>query len=184
MSAIASRRVAGGRRLAAALLAVAAVSAAAPVGARAQRGGPPPSAADRQRLEAQVQPRLGEVVRRRLRLTDEQAARLSATNRQFQGQRQQLALQERELRGELRRQLSADSAADQNRVGALIDDAIRLQRKRLDLVEAEQRELAKFLSPVQRARYLTLQEQLRRRVDELRQGDAARRRRRVGGIGP
>jgi Spy/CpxP family protein refolding chaperone len=63
--------------------------------------------------------------------------------------------------------MSAD-AANQQKVAGLLDQLMRLQRQRLDLVEGEQRELAKFLTPVQRAKYLGLQNQLRQRMQELR----------------
>jgi hypothetical protein len=48
---------------------------------------------------------------------------------------------------------------------------VQAQRKRADLLEAEQKELAGFLNPVQRAKYLALREQLQKRVAQLRQGD-------------
>ena len=43
----------------------------------------------------------------------------------------------------------------------------RLERRKLDLLEAEQRDLAKFLSPIQRARYFGLQDELRRGMQDL-----------------
>jgi hypothetical protein len=49
-----------------------------------------------------------------------------------------------------------------------MDRAIRVQRSRLDLLETEQRELSAFLTPTQRAKYMGMQEQLRRRADEMR----------------
>jgi hypothetical protein len=52
-------------------------------------------------------------------------------------------------------------------VSALLDNALRLQKQRIALVEAEQRDLARFLTPVQRAGYLALQAQVRRRAQEL-----------------
>ena len=64
--------------------------------------------------------------------------------------------------------IAAGDRAVQDSVARMIDRAIALQRQRLDLVAQEQRELSSFLTPVQRARYLDLQERLRRRVEELR----------------
>jgi hypothetical protein len=40
-------------------------------------------------------------------------------------------------------------------------------------VRSEQHELALFMTPLQRVRYLALQEQLRKRMEEIRQGRAA-----------
>jgi hypothetical protein len=47
-------------------------------------------------------------------------------------------------------------------------EQFKFERERIDLTEAEQRDLAKFLTPVQRARYLGVQEQMRRQMDQMR----------------
>ena len=78
----------------------------------------------------------------------------------------------------MREELAVADSANQERVATLLDQMLRIQRDRLALVEDEQRELATFLSPVQRARYLGIQEQLRRRMEEFQRqrqaGDSAR----------
>jgi Spy/CpxP family protein refolding chaperone len=118
-------------------------------------------------LEQQLRQRTAEIVKRRLQLTDEQMAKLQATNRQFEEQRVALMMKERDVRRELRQQLTSGTA-DQNRVGVLLDQAMQLERQRLDITQAEQRELAKFLTPVQRAKLFGLQNEMRRRAQELR----------------
>ena len=157
------------RRLAAAaaLLLLNALPAAAQDSGGVSR---PAAGADRARLEQQLRQRVGRVVQARLRLTDEQMARLQRTNQSYEARRRALVTQERQMRLAIREQLAAGDSADQKRVAGLIESAIRIQRQRLDLVEQEQRELSAFLTPVQRARYLDLQERLRRRVEELRRG--------------
>jgi hypothetical protein len=70
----------------------------------------------------------------------------------------------RALRAEV---LKLDSA-DGGRIEQLLTDQFRIERERIDLTEAEQRELSRFLTPVQRARYLGVQEQIRREMDQLR----------------
>jgi hypothetical protein len=45
---------------------------------------------------------------------------------------------------------------------------LQIQRDRIELQIAEQRELSTFMSPLQRARYAALQEQIRRRLQGLR----------------
>jgi len=62
-----------------------------------------------------------------------------------------------------------DSLADQDRVSRMLDQLVDVQRQRIDVFAREQRDLARFLTPVQRAKYATLQEGLRRRVEQLRQ---------------
>ena len=142
--------------------------------AAAQGGG-------RGRLEQEVRERIGRVVQQQLGLTDAEAQRLQGVNQRFEGQRRDLVRQEREARMSLRREVLRGDSADQKRTDALLATLLEIQRKRLDLVEAEQRELARFLTPVQRAKYLALQDQMRRRVEEMRQRAAQRR---PGGPGP
>lgn len=141
---------------------------AAAVGAQ-QRQPRQEQSPQRDSLEARVRQRMGEVLRRQLGLNDEQLRRLQQTNRRFEGQRRQLFEQERETRGELRRALAEPDSGSQERVGALLDRTLVLQRQRLELIEAEQKELATFLTPVQRARLFGLEEQMRRRAEELRE---------------
>ena len=74
----------------------------------------------------------------------------------------------------MRGQLTGVATADDNRLAVLIDSLLDIQRQRLEIVQAEQRELAMFLTPLQRVRYLALQEQLRQRVEALHQRARAR----------
>ena len=127
--------------------------------------------ARREMLEQRLRERTGDLVRRRLQLTDDQMTKLQNTNRQFEQQRMSLTGKERDVRQELRRQLTSGTA-DQNRVAALLDQTMQLERQRLDVQQSEQRELAKFLTPVQRAKLFGLQNEMRRRAQELRNGQA------------
>jgi protein CpxP len=131
--------------------------------------------AGRGRLEQQVRERIGRVVQQQLGLTDAETQRLQGVNQRYEGQRRDLVRQEREARMSLRREVLRGDSADQKRTDALLGTLLEVQRKRLDLVEGEQRELARFLTPVQRAKYLALQDQMRRRVEEMRQRAAQRR---------
>ena len=121
----------------------------------------------REVLEQRLRQRTGEIVKNRLKLTDDQMKRLQASNQQFEPQRTALFTREREVRREMRREVLAGEKANQNRVAQLLDQALVLERQRLDLVQSEQRELAKFLNPVQRAQLLGLQGELRRRAQEV-----------------
>lgn len=122
----------------------------------------------RQALEQRLRQRFGEVVRRQLSLTDDQFRRLGETNRRFEGQRRDLVSRERSARGAIRDELGQANGGDETRVGERMQELLAIQRERLALVEAEDRQLAEFLTPQQRARYFGLQEQLRRRVEEMR----------------
>lgn len=137
-------------------------------------GAPRPGAQQDQRrlerramLEQRFRQRLAGVVRDRLQLSDDQMARLQATDARMQQRRRPLMQQEREVRMAMRAEMARGGAADQSRVSALMAQALTLQRQRQALVEDEQKELSAFLTPVQRVQYGALQAQLRRRVDEM-----------------
>ena len=74
---------------------------------------------------------------------------------------------ENETRRDLRLQLRMGDSAQQNRVETLLDDLLAVQKRRIELHEQEDRDLRGFLTPVQRARFYGLKEQLRRRVEEV-----------------
>ena len=122
----------------------------------------------RQQLEQQLRRRLWSVTKDRVGLTDAQMTKLGQTNQKFDGRRRSLNQAERAQRAELRTQILAGDRADQNRVAAALDQLLKLQRQRLDTQAEEQAELATFMSPLQRAKYAALQEQVRRRVEALR----------------
>ncbi len=126
-------------------------------------------------VEDRIRQRVVRLLRERVGLNDDQLRRLGPVNQRFDARRQALFRDEREVRQSLRRELSGQTA-DQSRVATQVDQLFALQRRRLELAAEEQRELAAFMTPVQRARYLALQDHLRRRAEDVR--------RRRGGGGP
>ncbi|MGH7652520.1 MAG: hypothetical protein ACREMS_11845 [Gemmatimonadaceae bacterium] len=122
---------------------------------------------NRAALEKQFRERSAKVAQQRLGLTDAQLAQLEQTNARYAPQLNQLVAQERDTRRQLRTEMMAGNQANQQHVSQLIDNSIRLQKERINLVEAEQKDLARFLSPTQRAGYAALQNQIRRRAQEL-----------------
>ena len=122
----------------------------------------------RQQLEARLRQQLWRVTKNRVGLTDEQMSSLAQASRPFDTQRRQLAQQERSERLALRREILAGANANQDRVATSLDRVLDVQRRRAQLQIEEQRALAAFMSPVQRAKYAALQEQLRRRAENLR----------------
>jgi hypothetical protein len=133
------------------------------------------AAPERRQLERRLHERLAGVVRDRLHLSQDQVEKLEATNQRYAQQRRALAQRERALRLELRQQLRRADSADQKRVAELLDQALQAQQARLDLYRNEQSDLSAFLTPVQRAQYIGLQEQVRDRVDDLRRRSSERR---------
>ena len=116
-----------------------------------------------------LQRRVLEVVQQTLGASDEQMRQLVDVNRRYEGERRTLNQRDREARQSIRAEVLRDSLADQSTVSRMLDALVDVQRQRLDVFAREQRDLAHFLSPVQRAKYATLQEGLRRKVDQLRQ---------------
>lgn len=137
-------------------------------GVEAQRNDRERATPRRAALERQLGERTAEVLKRRLALTDAQMTRLQATNRQFEEQRRLLFTRERQTRLQLRSEIMAEERANHGRVAELIEQTLQLERQRLDLLQNEQQELAKFLTPVQRAKLLGFQAELRRRAQDMR----------------
>jgi len=119
-------------------------------------------------LESQVRQRFARAVRQRIGLSDDQMTRLQAVSSKYEQQRRPLALEERSTRLQLRGLVVDEQHADQKQVDALVSRMIDIQKRRIAIVEAEQRDLSGFMTPVQRAKYLAMQEQVRRRVEQMR----------------
>ncbi len=134
-----------------------------------------PARANAQRpvLEQQLRQRMATVTQRRLGLTDGQMSQLEQSNSRFAPQLTQLIGNERETRKQLRMELMS-TTPNQQHVSTLIDQTISLQKQRVALVESEQRDLARFMTPVQRAQYFALQTEFRRRAQEMVKQNAIR----------
>ncbi|MFN8582846.1 MAG: hypothetical protein U0163_17960 [Gemmatimonadaceae bacterium] len=129
-----------------------------------------PRLRDRAALQQRFQERFAAAVRERVGLSDEQMPKLMELNRRFEDRRRELIKREREIRIGMRDELAPGATPNEDHVRQLLDDQFRVQRERLQLIEDEQVELGKFMSPSQRARYFGMQEQMRRKVEELREG--------------
>ncbi|MDB4911362.1 MAG: protein of unknown function Spy-related protein [Gemmatimonadetes bacterium] len=125
-----------------------------------------------------LQRRLLVVVQRTLGATDDQMRQLAQVNRKYQEERRALNQKDRQARQTIRTEVLRDSLADQNKVARTMDELVDVQRQRIEIFTREQRDLASFLTPVQRAKYATLQEGLRKKVEQLRQ------RRQENGLAP
>jgi len=137
-------------------------------GGAAGQARPDSAMQNRAALEGQVRDRVGQMARRQLGLNDAQADKLRQTNEKFADRRRTLMEQERDIRMSLRDEMISGDSTRQKQVGDLMDRMVKSQRQRIELMESEQKELATFLTPMQRARYFGLEEQLRRRVEQMR----------------
>jgi hypothetical protein len=122
----------------------------------------------RQQLEQRLRTGMASVVRKRIGLNDAQMSKLAQTNARFDARRRELNRSERAQRVELRSQVVAGQGANQDRIASALDSVLRIQRDRIELQIEEQRELSAFMTPLQRARYAALQEQIRRRLQGVR----------------
>lgn len=139
---------------------------------RPAAGAPRPDSGrpDRAALEGQVRDRLAQQARRQLGLNDAQVSKLRETRQKFMERRRVLNDQERDIRMSLRDEMITGDSTRQKQVGDLLDRMIKAQRQRFDLIESEQKEMAAFLTPMQRAKLFGLEEQLRGRMQQLRGG--------------
>ena len=142
------------------------------------------AAAERQRgrqdLEQELARRLALIAKAHLKLSDAQFARLQSVNAQFAERRTELMRRERSARFELRRQMRQGDTANDAAIERSLGEMLSAQRDRVTLLAQEQEALAAFLSPMQRARYLGLQEGFRREVEERREGNSDARSQRRG----
>ena len=126
-------------------------------------------------LEQQFRAQSAKLAQQKLGLTDAQLAQLEQTNARFAPQMNQLVAQERDTRRQLRVEMTRGNQANQQHVSDLLDNTVSLQKQRIALVEAEQKDLARFLTPTQRAGYIALQAQFRMRAQELTRQNARQR---------
>lgn len=122
---------------------------------------------DPERLREQVLQRFVENYARQAALTDAQHDRFREHVRRIWEQRRDTEDRERGLVRGLEGQLRPGVAADQDSVTALLDAIVALQRDRADRLQAEQTELAAYLTPVQRAQLVLSFARLERQVQQL-----------------
>ena len=125
------------------------------------------NAMQREALEKRFRERIEAIVTDRLQLTDEQQVKLRDVASRTEAARRVLHREEFVLRSALREEMRAGDKANEAKVGNLLDQMPGLERRKLDLMESEQRELTKFLSSTQRARYFGLQDELRRGMQDV-----------------
>jgi len=124
--------------------------------------------AQARQLRQQIRHRWNEQVRRQLDLTDDQAARLQATEERFFRQRREILRRQRTVLQALRGQLQPGVAADADSVRHLMDAREQNRAAIAQLERDEDRETTAYLSPVQRARYQLMRQRLQERITEMR----------------
>jgi Spy/CpxP family protein refolding chaperone len=155
------------------LVVLATTVAAAQEPGRGRRGQPRDSARGGPGLAAARQA-IEKAIRAQLQPTEEQMARLRQVDQQFVPRRLQLEREEMQTRRELRQAMLDSTNLNEGRIGQLLDRMVTYPGRRAALMEEEQKALAQFLSPIQRAKFNAIQEQLRRRIEQGRGGSPGR----------
>jgi hypothetical protein len=100
--------------------------------------------------------------------------KLQSSDLKYERERVALLRDERQARLGLKNAMDDSGTVDQAKVDGYLSQLIKAQRTRADLLESEQKELAGFLSPLQRAKYFAMKERFNRRMQELAQPNGAR----------
>lgn len=120
------------------------------------------------RLRQQIRQRWNAQVRRQLDLTDDQAAKLQATEDRFLTRRRVIALRQRAVMEALRDQLRPGAAANSDSVRKLMDAREENRAGIAQIERDEGKDMAAYLSPVQLARYQLMRQRLQERITEMR----------------
>jgi hypothetical protein len=126
----------------------------------------------RERLEVQMQQQMVRLMRVQLGLTDAQIARVQEVRTRVDAQTRAIGTQEGKLRNDLRDEVTIGDTTRNAAVRDLLDRIVKLQRQRADIAEGEYKDLAAVLSPMQHARFIGLQEVLRKRINQMLQAAA------------
>ena len=132
----------------------------------------PAAQIDRAQLEQQVRARVYRALKEQVGLTETQIARVEDVNRRIEVRRGTLEAQERQARVVLRDEMTLGDSSRNATIGQELERLFKAQRERVLLNEEEQKELAQFLTPLQRARYFSIEEVIRRRVRQMMQQSA------------
>ena len=120
-------------------------------------------------LRQQIETRFAQQIQATLGLSDEQTVKLRSTFNTYAPKRRAMEQEERGIKRGLQGQLRPGIAANSDSVGKLVDRLLELKVAYARSFVEEDREMAKFLTPVQRAQYQMLRERLMARIEEVRQ---------------
>lgn len=114
-----------------------------------------------------------ERAREEMSLTDDQASKLEATSRRMFDRRQAYAAENRRLNEVLTAQMRPGVAGDARVIRTTLDSIVTLRVAAAQLYREEQRDMAAYLTDVQRAQYHLLRERFLTRVEDVRVRRAA-----------
>jgi hypothetical protein len=123
----------------------------------------------RRQLLQQVIERLLENGRVQAGLTDEQFGRYREIARRSIATRNEIQGRERALWRALEGQMRPGVAANEDSATALMDSLVAVPEQLVDLTQAEQREYAEFLNPVQRAQLMLTHRRFQNNIQQIMQ---------------
>jgi len=145
-------------------VAIALVSGTAPIHAQE----PAPTRPRLEELRRRVRERVAQRIQQDLNLSPDQMQRLRATVGTFANRRRELQAHQRALRVALGGQLRPGLTATPDSVARLTDELLDVRVRYAESFRDEQRELARYLDPVQRAKLMLLRDRLTNRAQEFR----------------
>ena len=142
--------------------------ALAGVGARVQAQDSGPARPRAEELRQRIRERVAQRIQQDLRLSPAQMQRLRATVGTYAGRRRELEGRQRGLRQALGGELRPGVAARPDSVARLTDELLDVRVRYAESFREEQRELARYLDPVQRAKLMLLRDRLTNRAQQFR----------------
>jgi len=127
----------------------------------------PPDSVRAEQLRQEIESRFAARVQEQLGLTDDQSRRMGRTVRDYFRKRRALEMEEQGLRRDAAAQLRPGVAADTDRLNKVLDQLVEVRIRYAQSYRDESRELASFLTPVQRAQYFMMRERLFDQVREF-----------------
>lgn len=127
-----------------------------------RRGGGLPARGEQDAQGRGVPPaqRIRQILRNQLQLDEQQITRLQQTTTRFAERRRGLMAEERQTRVGMRDLLCSTDTTRGAEVARSLDQLSDIQKRRMQLFDEEQKELATFLNPYQRAKYIGAQERI------------------------
>ena len=130
-----------------------------------------PEMQDRQRVmrfQQQIEERWGGMVQNQLNLNDQQMDRVRTATRANQDRHRDISRREEDLHRLIGEQLQPGVAANQDSLGRMLEGLLQARVAHVQSDQQLNRDLAQFLTPVQRARLFVMTRRFEQRVGEIR----------------
>ena len=127
------------------------------------------STAQVKRIQEEIRLRWHQHIVTQLQLNSDQASQLQATEDKYDGMRRPIQRRQVEIAEELNRQMQPGVAADNDAVARLLAEREDNRAKLQELDRQQDREMAGYLSPVQRVRYQRQREWLKGQIQQQRE---------------